>query len=223
MKIVVIGDIHGHNSWKDIINIEKNSDLIIFLGDYFDSFTVEPQEQLSNYLDIKTFRDSNSDKVITLIGNHDYQYLYDVKYSGWNPMTNLLAKSIITEDFNDGKLRFAYKYNDILFSHAGITRWWMENVACCSLEDLLNNEVSLKHFHWNSILGNDPHGDTISNSPIWVRPKSLFQSKLYNFKHVVGHTNCKNAYATDNVWICDSLPNDYLVIDNDEFLIKKIK
>lgn len=32
MKIVVIGDIHGHDSWQRVLNHEKSFDKVIFLG-----------------------------------------------------------------------------------------------------------------------------------------------------------------------------------------------
>ncbi len=37
MKTIVIGDIHGRTSWKDIIEKEQTWDKVIFIGDYFDS------------------------------------------------------------------------------------------------------------------------------------------------------------------------------------------
>ena len=50
MKIVVVGDIHGHNSWKKILETEEAWNKVIFLGDYVDSFTVSSKEQRDNFL-----------------------------------------------------------------------------------------------------------------------------------------------------------------------------
>ena len=68
MKIVVIADIHGRDLWKK--QIEENADLYIFLGDYFDSFYIEGEDQIKNFLEIKDFYENNKDKVILLAGNH---------------------------------------------------------------------------------------------------------------------------------------------------------
>ena len=34
MKIIALGDIHGHESWINVIEQEKTFDKIVFLGDY---------------------------------------------------------------------------------------------------------------------------------------------------------------------------------------------
>ena len=37
-KWIAIGDVHGRNTWQQIVNLEiDNVDKIIFVGDYFDS------------------------------------------------------------------------------------------------------------------------------------------------------------------------------------------
>ena len=53
MKIVVISDVHGRDLWKK--QVEEEADLYIFLGDYFDSFDIPHEIQISNFLDIKKF------------------------------------------------------------------------------------------------------------------------------------------------------------------------
>ena len=68
MKIVVISDVHGRDLWKK--QVEEEADLYIFLGDYFDSFDIPHEIQISNFLDIKKFYEDNKDKVILLAGNH---------------------------------------------------------------------------------------------------------------------------------------------------------
>ena len=68
MKIVVISDVHGRDLWKK--QVEEEADLYIFLGDYFDSFDIPHEIQISNFLDIKKFYEDNKDKVILLAGHH---------------------------------------------------------------------------------------------------------------------------------------------------------
>ena len=44
MKIVVIADIHGRDLWKK--QVEELADMYVFLGDYFDSFSIKGEDQI---------------------------------------------------------------------------------------------------------------------------------------------------------------------------------
>ena len=56
MKLVAIGDIHGRDIWKQIVAQEQDADEFVFVGDYFDSFTVKGPDQINNFLDIIEFK-----------------------------------------------------------------------------------------------------------------------------------------------------------------------
>lgn len=57
MKILVLGDIHGHDSWKEAIKRES-PDKIVFLGDYFDCFAkITPKEQVKNFKEILALKE----------------------------------------------------------------------------------------------------------------------------------------------------------------------
>ena len=223
MKIIVLGDTHGHECWKKILSIEKDFNKVIFLGDYWDSFSIKPKQQKEIYKDIQEFRENNLGKVITLLGNHDYHYIYPVNYSGWKPETRFLAKFLLEDDIQRGKLPYIHIEGDIIFSHAGVTNYWLKEVAKCTLEELQLNEVQLRLFDWNGRMGNDPYGDTISNSPLWVRPRSLKEDALLDYRQVVGHTHYYQVENyKDTLYFCDTLPFEYLVIEDGEFIIKKV-
>ncbi len=94
-KWIAIGDIHGRDTWKPIVNSEiDNVDRIIFVGDYFDSFHIPMQTQISNFLDILELKRKYPDRVVLLIGNHDYHYMRSVKqtYSGFNSVYSLQVR-----------------------------------------------------------------------------------------------------------------------------------
>jgi predicted phosphodiesterase len=86
MKITIIGDTHGRSKWKNIVEKEKDADKIIFIGDYFDAKDggYSANRQIENFKEIVEFKRNNPDKVILLIGNHDFHYLKGVneEYSG---------------------------------------------------------------------------------------------------------------------------------------------
>lgn len=87
MKIIVIGDIHGHDTWQEIVNKEEDADKIIFVGDYFDRFGEgTSQEQFDNYLNIVRLKQEKD--VHILIGNHDLHYIcVHNRCSGFNGQT----------------------------------------------------------------------------------------------------------------------------------------
>jgi hypothetical protein len=75
VRILAIGDIHGRDSWKDIIN-DNVFDKVVFLGDYFDSREeISGAKQLYNFKEILQFKKYNIDKVVLLVGNHEFHYL----------------------------------------------------------------------------------------------------------------------------------------------------
>lgn len=51
MRTLVLGDTHGHTTWKKVMDKEA-FDKVVMLGDYVDSFTIEPKKIADNLLDI---------------------------------------------------------------------------------------------------------------------------------------------------------------------------
>lgn len=230
-KLVVIGDIHGRAVWRKIVDDNPDADKFIFLGDYFDSYEKKyyPSKQLFNFEQIlKLQEELGKDKVVLLLGNHDYHYLNNrEKYSGYNQTTYFDANPLLKENYRNGNIKIFHIENDILFSHAGFTDYWLKNISFPNtLEEI--NDIELFDFRtleWNMECGYDTYGDTKSNSPIWVRPDSLRKYKLEGYKQVVGHTwfpeseieNMKYSGDNDGIYLVDCLPHHYLIIENNEF------
>ena len=218
-KILVIGDLHGHDTWKSICEKEKDANQVIFLGDYFDSFTIQPEEQEKNFIEILEFKHKHPNCVL-LLGNHDFHYIYDnAEYSGYNRFTEKLAYPLLEKAIHDKDLNIIYVKDNIIFSHAGITEFWLKEIAGLDNIDEINFDMPLSVLDWNALYGFNPYGDTISNGPLWVRPKSLNDNKLKGYIQVVGHTPSRKIIEHDGIWICDALPNEYLTIVNKEFKI----
>ena len=51
MKLIAIGDIHGRDIWKQIVETEQ-PDTVVFVGDYFDSFNIPGIDQIHNFKNI---------------------------------------------------------------------------------------------------------------------------------------------------------------------------
>lgn len=238
MRIIALGDIHGHKSWKDIVNNEQ-FDKIVFVGDYFDSFTVKTEDQVNNFLDIIEFKKSRPDDVILLIGNHDHHYFPFVGYtgtSGYQQAGKFLIEPVL--DKNKDYLQMAYQFDNVLFTHAGFSPLWAGAVLGDDWEkELTGNYADLindiwlhkpKAFCHN---GRDPYGDDKYQTPIWIRPRALmYIARPISRKiiQIVGHTyqnqiDIKGKSTGGRYYFIDCLPKEYLIIDNGKFEAGKLE
>lgn len=233
MKIVVIGDIHGHATWKEVLNLEKDLDEVVFIADYVDSTSVHPSNQINNLLDIIQYKSDNMDKVKLLIGNHDYSYWPGVNEtcSGyqWAMHTTYDYLFRVHKD----KFQIAYcDENNIIYSHAGITKTFRDSLQAEELE----NESLV--FHLNAVFKDHPerfgfntkdrsgYGNHMAQSCIWVRPQALAANNIDNLQ-IVGHTHTsKIAHKVSSerlgFYVVDSLPFEYVVVEDGEVIIKQL-
>ena len=256
MKRLVLGDIHGHwDAIKAIYDLE-NPDGVIILGDYFDSFRVSDEDItkcFNNILDLRLDHIANKDGQFTmLIGNHDFHYnhWYE-KCSGYR--SSMGGSNALLLDNNSDIMQFVYidEKNNTIYSHAGVTNTWLkENFGDKYDKDSYKyiNEINHRAFRFTYKGGSDYYGNSIYQSPIWVRPESLNSDSLVNedgkyMCQIVGHTNCKfpicynwGGYEMhgdldtinrnwDDIKICvmDTMPCYYLVeeLDEDRKIIKR--
>lgn len=192
-KVIAIGDIHGRNIWKQIVNKETDADKIIFVGDYFDSFNIDGETQINNFLDIMEFKKSMPEKVITLIGNHDYHYTNSCTstYSGYQFGNHLNIAAVLENNYK--QLQVCHQIDKFLFSHAGLTNTWCShhNIVLDNIEQSVNDLWRYRPASFNFKIGQNMSytGDDITQGPFWVRPGSLAIDRIKGFTHIVGHTN----------------------------------
>lgn len=230
MKILVLGDIHGRTVWKQIIENE-NPDKIIFLGDYVSTHEdIDAIQQIDNLEEILKFKKSNSDKVILLRGNHDTQHLgYEwAECSGYNYNVAQYMQQEVKEEFLENT-QWIYREGNIIFSHAGISKVWMMNNDLQHV-DQINELPPSKVFGFTPDSFFDYCGTSKTQPPTWIRLKELVRYGVDNYIQVVGHTpiakicNVKEELKLDgvDVWACDCLPKEYLIIEDNEFIKKEI-
>ena len=140
MKTILIGDIHGRDTWLPIIKTESPN-RVIFIGDYFDSFDISGIEQIHNFKEIIHFKETTDIDVIMLIGNHDHHYL-DVgeNYSGFQPALQYDINQILMENMKH--LQMCYSFDNILCSHAGISSTWLGNTFKLWSEETLIDDIN---------------------------------------------------------------------------------
>lgn len=220
MKTLVIGDIHGRTQWK-YITANEEYDKVVFLGDYFDSHeNISYEEQLKNFEDILTFKSDSPDKVILLYGNHDHSYYNNERCSSYNPKYADKISEILKEADQLSYLQAMHIQDDIIMSHAGISDFWLKNVAHMNNPDEVTLD-DLSIFNFNYLMGFDPYGESISQSPIWIRLKSLSANFLPGYRQIVGHTSLKKpGVIGDTIYCNDLMPFYYITVEDKEILYK---
>ena len=206
MKLVAIGDIHGRNIWKQIVAKEHDADEFVFVGDYFDSFTVKGPDQINNFLDIIEFKKQSKVPVTLIIGNHDHHYYPGVDDSGTSGYQILLAPSIkhVVGD-NKQYLQAAYQSGEFVFTHAGLNSEWLDDtIEDWNADNVVEKINELFHYQpgkiayrsykqvGDQVYGAQGYGNEAFQGPIWIRPSALMTANKKTLRkkiiQVVGHT-----------------------------------
>lgn len=235
MKNIYIGDIHGRNTWKNVVNLHSDADNIVFVGDYFDSYDdISTDEQIDNFKAILEFKKAFKGQVHLLIGNHDHHYLPSVGYTGTSGYQSFSANDI-GELFNTNMDSFsmAVMVDNVLCSHAGVSPIYAKNMGWNGTDSIVEFLNDLFKYQPRKFIfsGVEPYGDDIYQTPIWIRPTSLMLSNYQDtciserYIQVVGHTqqntigvsSCRRFYFIDTLW-----SGEYLVEIDGEFNSEKV-
>lgn len=227
-RILSIGDLHGRQHWKvacfgslegyeewrtncDDPNFDISKypisryDLIIFIGDYLDSFRIALIDIKRNLEEIIHFKLKFLDKVVLLLGNHDVSYLRGVYCDGYQAgMRPDYYQLLNTKHNREPIFQAAYQYKDWLWSHAGVTlgfyediikplsnpksgRFWSFYKNAENMAEILNfmflskNEDIYKSTRarggWSKVPG-----------PFWAHGPELNHKPAFGLNQVVGHT-----------------------------------
>jgi hypothetical protein len=245
MKTLILGDTHGRSNWKLAIHQEQ-PDRVIFIGDYFDSFEISGVEQINNFKQIIQYKENNPQvEVILLIGNHDHHYFPEIGYTGTSGYQAGVGHSITQViDENRHHLQMAYGFGDYLFTHAGVSPVFMDQVfgsddwskesVVVDLNELFRYKP--RAFDFN---GFDSSGDNTTQTPIWIRPRSLMSANKKHKKglkkdyiQIVGHTQMQKIDLTGSdkftggrYYFIDTMDTsgEYLVIQDNNLTVNSVK
>ena len=248
-KNIYIGDIHGRDVWKQIVEEHKDADNIVFIGDYYDSFNINPIEQLYNLNNILLFKKNSKANVHLLIGNHDIHYWPGNKSGGGTSGYQPVMRSQFEQLFRDNEEHFkmCVMIGNRICTHAGVsseflkgTGYWKHNYEDESgIEEFLNdlfkykpNEFLFDSYQNRSYTGMyaNGYGDDTWQTPIWIRPRSLQKSNKNtdlkkNYIQIVGHTeqdhiDIKGKTTGGKYYYIDTLPSgEYLIEEDGEFRV----
>lgn len=238
MKRLIIGDIHGNiKPVLDIYNIEQ-PDEVILLGDYFDGYDLSDSEILYSFNEILKLREYhlslNKGNFIMLLGNHELHYLLPTaEYGGYRSTYAAVAHIRLCECLDNKIIKYIHIDNKLktIYSHAGLSNDWItqrikQNKDTFPIECI--NELDLKYFGINHLSGINGYGDTPTQSPLWIRPKSLLLNAYspygIQWTQIFGHTHTKHISELGNMYNCDALPNEYLIeiISDDGYNVERI-
>ena len=189
-KILVIGDIHGDEKLVEHIITKFPDHLLVFVGDFLDSFTFSPRAQVRCIQMVLPLIQEK--KAICLMGNHEASYLFpSQRATGWNEETHRLFLPLQEEV----KQHFVYGYwmpkYSILISHAGLTKdlWDQFGLTKKNLFETLrtwsgNIESPL---YW---IGRARGGMRKTSGLLWCDWSHEFKG-IPGIKQIVGHTAVK--------------------------------
>ena len=232
MKILSIGDIHGFDSWKKFVIDISNYDKVIFVGDYVDEYHLSNSTILNNLLDIIEFKNNYSDKVVLLLGNHDYQYAIRPPKmeilghcSGYRADMHFDLYDVF---HNNLKLfQFSYQYENYIWTHAGIHRGWYEHFLTefkkvSDFEGTISDKLNLAfEFELDCLLdcGFKRKGHSKVGGPLWADKTETWDKPLKNYHQICGHTPTDKiihheiAKYNSSVTYIDSLPDYCYILD----------
>lgn len=225
MRIIALGDIHGKEDWKKVVDKNPFADLFVFLGDYVSTHdNISSEDQINNLDQILKFKEENPDKVILLRGNHDIQHLgyYWAQCSGYFPK---VAKWMIENKDRFLKLtQWVYINDDIktIFSHAGISNTWLNNnnLELSKINELEPSEL----FGFTPEHYGDIYGDSVTQPLTWIRPFTLLEDMLESWNQIVGHTTqiAPTVIENNNVslTLCDTKLQYFVSIGYHDVIVK---
>lgn len=223
MKTLVLGDIHGRTIWKDIIEKEI-PDKIIFLGDYVTTHEgTSSEQQIYNLEEILTYKEDNPNKVILLRGNHDIQHL-GYSWAECSGLDKTVLASMSTDEFKQRFLnltQWVYIDGTNVFSHAGVSKTWLKNIAKIESVEEINNLEPSEIFGFTPMYFDDFTGSSPTQPPTWIRPQILLCCGISGYNQIVGHTPCiskifsaKFTKFDRDLWLCDALEKRYYLTIN---------
>ena len=239
MKELHIADVHQGEAWKEHIKKYFDEvDKVIFHGDYFDNRQpvekTDYKKQLRIFNEIMDLKKNNPDKVITLFGNHDNNYLYKSIFADEQYLE--INKALLD---NIQYLDIGYKgVAGWVSSHAGFSKTWVDTYLTVTGRDSFDIDALNESFHtfpWAEDIktlrerfdslsedlkfismgldfnrrGYDRFGDDTVQGPCWIRPASLLSDAFYP-KQIVGHS----PYAGEKPLIAYEGGNQLVMIDS---------
>jgi hypothetical protein len=237
MKVAVIGDIHGTTKflecYKNIQETDSDVEKIIVLGDWFDPYVdIDFDTMIDRYNEfVKIWK--SDDRIISILGNHDLDgYILPNESTNRTLRFDKMRKrlrEVIEPNLSESYL--TYKIGDYMFSHAGVSQDWLNDIGkiqyCDYVDDIMNCKKGWTEDELTDICTFYPYdfsgcGNNKYQSCVWIRPQSLYSCAIEGYNQVVAHTRVEEITKVKllnnkDLWIVDDdqKPN-YLILNIEE-------
>lgn len=194
--------VYGDRRGIDFECDPDNYDWVVFLGDYVDPMNPNWQEQLRVFEKIISMKRAYGN-VVLLIGDVDYYYLYDSERA--SPASNqsfVPFKRMYMDNFEH--FDFSFQIGSYLFSHAGMSKTFLNHVRKQTGMCNNPNKISEDYNHVASSISATCFcskfngGDDAFDGPLWIRPDQLLMDLPDDLFQVVGHTS---VYTMDKSYL----------------------
>ena len=217
---LVVPDLHL-KPWiftrADEIMQQEGISRAIFLGDHQDDW--DEQNNIELYYETNSKLLEFAEKYpqsLFCYGNHDISYWYRREESGYSFRAESMVQSFLMEMRKTlkGRLAFCHRVDQVVFSHAGITKGFVEEFVECKsgkVDDIIEEINAMgANALWTFA------------SPIWARPSINYVSFDNRYLQVCGHTPVgRPTMAAPDMLIVDlfSTYRDKTPIGTNEFTI----
>jgi hypothetical protein len=215
-RTLTVGDLHGKSCWREAIKHINDFDYIIFIGDYMDSFTISPDDQVENLANLLYVQKQHPGKIKLLWGNHDLPYYYygtdmhgETRCPGFKDYIAWKVKQLMLENIE--AFTPAFQIGNTIWTHAGISQWvwdnwvwpkyelfhdknlWPEHNVAWFLNKLFTQkdgsiyQVGVARYGWQ------PRGHIF-----WADKSELRSDPLMGYDQVVGHSFVPDITETTN-------------------------
>lgn len=209
MRILVIPDIHL-KTWiieaAEQVIMAEHPDKVVFLGDLVDDFGCKNNKTayIQTVDAVVAFFQKHSEAYLCL-GNHEASYLWNKETNATAYHARTVAKEqcyrLARERILQERFRIAFLFDDVIFSHAGISSAFVH--AYAGDPDTLSAERIVRKINQ---LGVDELWQY--SSPIWYRPTFIAGwDELYGenkILQVTGHTPMETIKQENNLVCCDT-------------------
>ncbi len=218
----IIGDIHGRDIWKQLVD---DTLINVFIGDFFDPYTrrIPFEECMRNFTEIVSYKKQHHENTVLLWGNHELHYLLRNELRERYSRFDYENADAIGEALEENSCYFsgiAYSIGDkYLVTHAGVSRYWYmkwfgayHGQELSSVAQDINNLWDLNRAAFSvQANGTFPYDqDSPTQSPLWVRPWALEKHNLFEgtaYIQVFGHTQCSKISEHNRLICIDCLGN----------------
>lgn len=214
-KILIIPDVHGRDFWKKPCESIDKYEKIIFLGDYVSPYPIEGisnEQAIDVFKEILELKRNNKDKVVLLLGNHDFSYfnafICDCRTDtlNYNELNKLFKENL---DLFDLAYEITIQGIRYFFSHAGVRKEWFDlwvkdkwfswNSDALPNADYFNNALheayqegssTKDQFEASISIYSDYRGWSRDNngSIVWADAREYKEPEYVNTMFICGHT-----------------------------------